>query len=180
MKKGSIGGANTITGLHFEKKVNLSSALNKIPGYEVKGDNIYYNKEKIAVLYGKNKFYKNFLEPQNVDYGNYISYKMFPDEALYNIKQKKFYIIEIKFQQVSGSVDEKLQSCDFKKKQYLKLLSSIDVEVEFGYILNDWYEQYKYKDVLEYINSVGCFYYFSKIPFDFLGIPEVKMNDNII
>ena len=33
--------------------------------------------------------------------------------------------------QVAGSVDEKLQTCDFKKKQYQKLLSQLNMEVQY-------------------------------------------------
>lgn len=175
MKIGKVGGGNTITGLHFEKRVDISLAISAVPGYIVDGDNIYFNNEKIAVLYGKNKIYKNLLESKGVKYKDLISKKLLPDEAIYNIKENKMYIIEMKFQQVSGSVDEKLQSCDFKKKQYLKILNSIGVEVEYGYILSDWFRKTEYVDVLNYIESVGCFYYFSKIPFDFLKLPTVRI-----
>ena len=41
-----------------------------------------------------------------------------PDESFFNIKTNKLIIIEKKWQQIEGSVDEKLQTCDFKKKQY--------------------------------------------------------------
>lgn len=34
-------------------------------------------------------------------------------------------MIEYKFQKDAGSVDEKLQTCDLKKKQYKKLLSNL-------------------------------------------------------
>lgn len=36
MKKGGIGGANTLTGLNFEEKVDLQTLLSKIPGYSLK------------------------------------------------------------------------------------------------------------------------------------------------
>jgi len=35
MKKGGIGGSNTLTGLNFEEKVDLYKLLSKIPGYRV-------------------------------------------------------------------------------------------------------------------------------------------------
>ena len=47
------------------------------------------------------------------------------------------HILEIKFQEVAGSTDEKLQTCDFKIKQYRKLLSRLNIEVKYIYILND-------------------------------------------
>ena len=86
-------------------------------------------------------------------------------------KNNTFYIIECKYQQVGGSVDEKLQTCDFKKKQYKRLLASLNFEVEYIYILNDWFKKPEYKDVLAYIHSVGCDYYFNYIPLQRLGLP---------
>ena len=62
------------------------------------------------------------------------------------------YILEIKFQKVAGSVDEKLQTCDFKKKQYQRLFAPLNYEVEYIYILSDWFNRPEYKDVLTYIN----------------------------
>ena len=36
MKKGGLGGAKTLTGLNFEKRVDLHTLLSKIPGYRLK------------------------------------------------------------------------------------------------------------------------------------------------
>jgi len=47
----------------------------------------------------------------------------------------------MKFQKVAGSVDEKLQTCGFKKRQYTELLKPLDINVEYIYILNDWFQQ---------------------------------------
>jgi len=81
------------------------------------------------------------------------------------------HCIEVKTQNTTGSVDEKLQTCDFKKKQYQKLFFPLNIEVQFTYILDDWFRQPKYKDVLDYIISVGCQYYFQYIPLQKLGLP---------
>ena len=81
------------------------------------------------------------------------------------------FILEVKHQEVRGSVDEKLQTCDFKKKQYQRLLAQLNMNVEYIYILDDWFRKPKYKDVLDYIISVGCQYYFSNIPLSKLGLP---------
>ena len=75
------------------------------------------------------------------------------------------YIIEMKYQSQSGSVDEKLQTCDFKKKQYEKLLKPLSIKVEYYYFLNDWFNQDKYKDVFDYIKKVGCKYFIENISF---------------
>ena len=81
------------------------------------------------------------------------------------------FILEVKHQQTTGSVDEKLQTCDFKKKQYTKLLSELNYKVEFCYILDDWFKKDEYKDVRDYIISVGCKYYYNYIPLYELGLP---------
>ena len=76
---------------------------------------------------------------------------------------------------MAGSVDEKLQTCNFKKKQYKKLFSRLNIEVEYMYLLSDWFLHKSYKDVLDYIISVGCSYYFEYIPLDKLGLPIPKI-----
>lgn len=73
---------------------------------------------------------------------------------------------------MAGSVDEKLQTCDFKNKQYNKLLAPLRISVKYVYILSDWFKKDVYKDVLRYVNSVGCHYFFYELPLDFLGLPQ--------
>lgn len=82
------------------------------------------------------------------------------------------FFIKLKYQQVAGSVNEKLQTCDFKRKQYLKLVQPLDIKVEYVYVLNDWFKQPSYKDVLDYINSVNCHYKFNELPLTWLGMPK--------
>lgn len=91
-------------------------------------------------------------------------------------------IIEVKHQKVGGSVDEKLQTCDFKKKQYVKLFSELNYKVEYIYILSDWFRQECYKDTRDYIIGVGCSYYYNYIPLHELGlpVPPVEENDKTI
>ncbi len=82
--------------------------------------------------------------------------------------------MEYKFQKMISSVNEKLQTCDFKKKQYRKLFSILNIEVEYIYILGDWYKSLRYKDALDYVISVGCQYYFKYLPLQKLGLPVPK------
>lgn len=167
------GGSNTKTGLIFEGNTDLSTFLNLQKGYLVKDNEVYYNKKLVARIFKKFGFYK-FLNEQKVNWKSIISKKLLPDDSIYVIINNTLFIIECKFQQVAGSVDEKLQTCDFKKKQYQKLLSQLNIEVEYVYLLSDWFKKPEYKDVLDYIISVRCSYYFEYIPLNKLGLPVPK------
>lgn len=171
MKKGGVGGGKTVTGLHFENKVNLLTKIAEIPGYTVKGNEISYNGKVLAYSYPKFDLYKKFLAPKGIDYKDYVSKKYLPDEALYVPSQNTFYIIEMKFQNVGGSVDEKLQTCDFKRKIYLKLFSKLSLNVEYVFILSDYFNKPSFDDAFEYIRTVGCSYHFEELPFAELGFP---------
>ena len=170
MKKGGIGGGRTITGLRFESRVTLEKVIVTIPNYKVSKDVVYFKGRKVAEFYAKNKLYKNLLEPNNIDYSEIISKKLLPDEAILILKDKTLFIIEIKFQEVAGSVDEKLQTCDFKNRQYKKLLAPLNISVKYVYVLSDWFKDPRYKDFLGYARSVGCYYFFNELPMQFLGL----------
>jgi hypothetical protein len=170
MKKGGTGGANTRTGIVFEGRVDLIKRFDELDGYDVKDHQIHFHGEEVALYFKKRSLYR-FLEKQGVDYKSYISKRLEPDNALYVIKDNTIYIIEMKFQIVGGSVDEKLQTCDFKKKQYQKLFSSLNYEVEYVYLLSDWFRKPEYKDVRDYIISVGCKFYFEYLPLNEIGMP---------
>jgi len=174
MKKGGIGGANTQTGLAFEGKVDFLTFIEKQKNYKVSDGAIFYNDKEVGLTFKKHGLYK-YLEENGVDYKSFVSKRLLPDDAIFVISNNTMHIIEIKFQEVAGSTDEKLQTCDFKIKQYRKLLSRLNVEVKYIYILNDWFEKPEYKDVLDYIISVeGCSYYFDYLPLQKIGLPVPK------
>jgi len=56
-----------------------------------------------------------------------------------SLRSTRLHIIEKKWQEVSGSVDEKLQTCGFKIRQYNRLVEGTGLEVKFTYLLNDWF-----------------------------------------
>ena len=173
MKKPNIvgGGANTNwTGLHFEQVNELRDVLYAKDGFFVQGNDVFKDGVKVATLYQKNNLYKNFLEPRGVYWKKYISKRMLPDDALYVYGLNTLFIIEKKFQHSAGSVDEKLQTCDFKKKEYEKLCIPINEKVQYCYFLCDWFQRNEYKDVKDYILSVGCKYFFDEIPLEYLGL----------
>lgn len=174
MIKGGIGGSNTKTGLLFEKETDLLNLISSTKDYEVTsgtiGKIILFKKSEVAKCYRQHDLYR-FLESNNIDWKSLISKKLLPDDALYVIHNNTLFVIEVKFQNVAGSVDEKLQTCDFKRKQYMKLMAQLNVEVEYIYVLSDWFRNLVYKDVLDYIISVNCQYYFGYLPLHKLGLP---------
>src|SRR3990167_4160034 len=174
MREKGFGGGNTITGLNFEKETDILELLRSKKGYTIKDSVIYYHGKEVAHSFKKNALYK-FLASKKVDYKKILSKKLLPDEAIYMIVNNTLFIIEIKFQKVAGSVDEKLQTCDFKRKQYAKLMAPLNIEVEYIYILSDWFRKPEYKDVRDYIISVGCQYYFKYLPLQKLGLSVPKM-----
>lgn len=174
---GGTGGGNTKTGLIFEERVDLIALFEQIDGYSIKetdnksGVHIYYNQDEVARCFKKHEFYR-FLTEYKIDWKNELSKQLLPDNGLFVIVRDTLFIIEIKFQQVAGSVDEKLQTCDYKRKQYSKLVKPLNWKVEYVYILNDWFKHPSYKDTLAYIDSMNCHYLFNEIPLKWLGLPE--------
>lgn len=176
MKEGGTGGTRTQTGLRFEARVDLRALLARLDGYKVEplpgkaGSGIFYEGQLVARCFKKSEFYK-FLEESGVDWRRIVSRQLLPDDALLVIVRETLFIIEVKYQQVEGSVDEKLQTCDFKRKQYVKLVHPLGLRVEYVYVLNDWFRKPRYKDVLDYVLSVNCHYRFNEIPLSWLGLP---------
>lgn len=165
------GGAKTNeVGLKFEQDTSLVSAL-RSAGYTIENGMVFSQAKKVAQIASKNDLYKKLLEPQGINYKEIISKKLLPDDALYVFDTNTVYIIEKKFQHKAGSVDEKLQTCAFKKKQYQRLFQSLGIAVKYLYICNDWFKRDEYRDVREYIEEVGCHIFFNAIPIDFLELP---------
>ncbi len=124
---------------------------------------------------------------------NILPKKLLPDNALLVIIREALFI-GVKYQQVAESVAEKLQTCDFKKKQYLKLIKSLNLRVEYSYVLNDWFKHLKnfiiqhhtkysyvlndwfkhlsYSDVLKCVHKINCHYKFNDLPRAWLGLPK--------
>jgi hypothetical protein len=176
MKTGGTGGGSTLTGLNFENRVDFQQLIGAIPGYNLRkvpgkaGKGIFFEDKLVARCFRKYDFYE-FLSESGIHWETVLSKRLLPDDALLVIVRETLYIIEVKYQQVGGSVDEKLQTCDFKRKQYLKLVQPLGLMVEYVYVLNDWFKKPEYNDVLNYINSVNCHYKFNELPLSWLGLP---------
>ncbi|MDR0957050.1 MAG: hypothetical protein LBM09_00520 [Candidatus Nomurabacteria bacterium] len=181
MIAGGVGGANTQTGAVFENDTDFANFLATLDGYKIiendKPDvvnsrwKIIYQNIEVGEIFRKKGLYRYFAEI-NYDWTLRISKSIEPDDAIFVIANNTVFIVEKKYQEVEGSVDEKLQTCDFKRKQYLKLFAPLNKEVEYCYLLRrDFFDKPKYKDVLDYIVSVSCQYYFDYIPLRKLGLP---------
>lgn len=74
-----------------------------------------------------------------------------PDECYIDETNKVINIIEKKFQQCAGSVDEKIQTGPFKiwfyKEQYP------EYHIKYCYCLSDWFKHNKYKPEMRYLNK---------------------------
>lgn len=199
MKKGGVGGANTKTGLEFELKTDLPTFIAKQDGYQIVENDfdikvmkrtgeirkkkrkvnsrwiVKYKDEEVAEIFQKHGLYRYFDEV-GLSYHEIVSKKLLPDDSIFVMDNNTVFIIEKKTQNKNGSVDEKLQTCDFKLKQYKKLFSPLNKEVKYYYLLDEWFLQPQYKDVLDYIISVGCHYRFNYIPLKEFGlpVPDVK------
>lgn len=163
------GGAKTnLNGLEFEGRTDLLEAINKHPDFIVNGNQVFKNGKIVAHYYEKHNLYSAYLKPAGIDYTKILSKKLLPDGAL--LVGNTMYIIEKKYQAGAGSVDEKLQTCDFKKKQYTKLFNPLKIKVEYFYVLNKWFDNEKNDDVFKYIESVGCKYFIEELPFKEIGL----------
>ena len=128
-KKNTVGGGNqtNINGLGFEQETTLADALMEAGFLLTPTNMIYLGKENIGKLTQKNHLYKDFLEPLGVNWKDYLSKRMLPDDCFVNYRNKTVYIIEKKFQSSAGSVDEKLQTCDFNLKKMALLKNMISL-----------------------------------------------------
>jgi len=107
-----------------------------------------------------------------------LSSRLLPDEAFLNLEDNTLYVIEKKMQTVAGSVDEKLQTFDFKRKHYELLVKPFGLNVKYTYVLSFWFNQPKYFDVLLYMKNNGQDYWIQESPDDFTVDMKILGLDN--
>jgi len=174
MRKPNIvgGGKNTnLNGKAFEKATMLALKFVNHPLYSMQTGSVVENKsgKALGVLYdGYGDFYRNLIKAGGIDWQSILTKQLQPDDVI--LIGDTVYIIEKKSQKGNGSVDEKLQTCDFKRRQYQKLVNPLNLKVEYYFLLDDFFQHKKYGDVKRYIKDVGCDYFFGSIPFDRLGL----------
>ena len=188
MRKANIfgGGSRTnFNGLKFEGRTSFIKSIKNNKDFETRkidiGYEIKFKNKKIGFYTEKNNFYK-YLDYKNINWRNLISKKYEPDGMFLNYTNKTIYVIEKKYQARPGSVDEKLQTCDFKKKIYIRLTKDLKkfMKIEYIYLLNEWFDRPEYSDVKKYIHEVNCKYFINKIELEDLGITDEEFDSKII
>ena len=165
MNKSGGGAQTTINGLAFERKIKLADIL-VANGFEIckKTREVTKDGKLIGKNVGNRCLYTKFLNLLGINEYDYISKRLLPDECFINEKTKTAYIVEKKFQKNPGSVDEKLQTVDFKMKQYRKLFNAAGYKLQFIYVCNEWFQKPEYKDTRNYIRDSGAQLYFNEMP----------------
>ncbi len=165
MKKGGTGGSHTQTGAAFEKQTDLVRKLTDA-GYDISGFAILSKGIEVGRVARHTNFSKQILRPFGVEWKDYISKELRPDEAVLSHKAKLITIVEKKYQQGEGSVDEKIQTCHFKMRQYRRLATPMGCRIKFIYQFekDGWFTKPRYKDVLEYVKEVGATYFYGEVP----------------
>jgi hypothetical protein len=182
-KRQNSGGAKTnLNGLTFQEKTRLSHSFTSHTEYYIqklfkkKNDprngaiiNNYSGANE-GILFDGYGHFNQWLRTKGIYWEKVWSKQLQPDGVI--LVGNTIYIIEQKTQEGSGSIDEKLQTCHFKKLQYEKLLKPLMYKVEFFFLLDDFFLDDKYNDVKKYIKLVGCDYFFDKIPLSRLGLKD--------
>jgi hypothetical protein len=104
-----------------------------------------------------------------------LSKNMRPDLAFFNLETNVLYIVEMKTQSSEGSVDEKLETVDFKRRQYQKLAAEIGFErVEFNWALDAKFGEKKYKDVMAYLDDMNSLAQVGKVSLELIGLGNLE------
>lgn len=164
-KNTSGGGKKTNeNGLSFERITDLITLFESL-GFQIEktkfGTRVTSGSSS-GLIFSKHDLYRWLKIEKSIDWENRISGKMLPDEAI--LIGNTIHIIEKKFQETSGSADEKIQTGPVKVIKYNKLFQGLGFNVEFTYILSDWFRAKKYTTDLEVISDLGCKHYFGEIP----------------
>lgn len=80
-----------------------------------------------------------------------------PDVFVVNFGTQKAFVIEKKQQTQTGSVDEKLVTCDFKQVYYETVCNPLGLEVLLFWQLSEWFghEKNAYSFVFDYMQKKG-------------------------
>jgi hypothetical protein len=134
------GGAQTNkNGLPYEELTSLISEYTII-NKNYNSNEIVFNKHKNIkfIATKQSKFFKYMDSSINKNIPKGHGCKR-PDECFIDEVKNIIFILEKKFQQVSGSVCEKIQTSDFKLWQYNRTFPKY--KVVYIYCLSDWFKK---------------------------------------
>lgn len=160
------GGVLTNThGLNFEEKTYLKEWIAG-KGFVVQGVlkstkrsklyEVYDGQKKLIGYYGQQSMLYNALKIvigatfTDQYLKDKMSKKINPDAFIINVQTKTLHVFEKKWQQSSGSVDEKVQTAPFKVKMFEELLEPWNFKVTYQYILSNYFARSEYRNVKEY------------------------------
>lgn len=147
---GAGGSATNKNGLPYEKLTDLSSEYCVIDVYrycKIIKFNIY--PDVLLKLSTQANLFKSMEHALNKDINKAHGCKN-PDECYINESTKTMFILEKKFQQVGGSVCEKIQTPHFKLWQYKRTFPGYTIV--YMYCLSDWFKE-NCKAELEYLKD---------------------------
>ena len=151
------GGPNTnINGLKFEEVVDLKDRYESIqPSRNGIGSEVKFKGHlRTFIKVSKSALHKYMekIGEKNMTLKLAAGCKL-PDEAYIDLERNIVFVIEKKFQQESGSVDEKLQTGCFKQSHYKGLFPNF--KIYYMYCLSDWFKSDDYESVLKYLTDGG-------------------------
>lgn len=199
MKKGGTGGANTNRGgLNFESFTDLAARiqrdLNDI--YEINEINVTNSvinskspvfevirktdAKRVGIITKQFQFYNVMFNEYGIKNQNHKTWK--PDEVFFNFEANTVFIVEKKWQEGSGSVDEKIFGFVNKRRLYQNNFNVLDREpkpmVEFSALFNsDWWlygnngkNESSYADYFDNLRIDGVKIFFDNYDYWWFGL----------
>jgi hypothetical protein len=153
-------------GRHSSERRGLIYEKGKVRGY-ICSQNDFYNfmsQLYVSAPYGEGKLRLAKRHLQSL-----LSKNLLPDMAFFDYETRTIVIVEMKTQTSEGSVDEKLETVHFKRRQYLKFAKEIDFkDVKFNWALDSKFAESRYDDVKEYLDEMGSYFEVGSVSLDLL------------
>lgn len=156
MYLGGTHGNSTLTGKVFENKTDLKTSLIK--------NNIDISNMIFVKQYD---FPRYFFEQTKEKMENIFGKKYLPDEAV--IFNNNLIIIEKKYQQSDGSVDEKLQTGFYKLEIFKQCAKKLGLKnTKYCYLVNsDFFNKPKFTThIIPWLKEHNVEVYFDEIPLE--------------
>ena len=146
---GAGGAATNANGLSYEERTSFERFLpvEKEDSFGSGKNDEYkiYNIEGERFIKVVKSGLKNIM---GKSYNNKCEKSLQPDEAFISHNKKTIFILEKKFQQSPGSVDEKIQTGLFKYEFYCQQYPTY--EIKDAYVLSDWFKQDRYSPEMRF------------------------------